>query len=388
VTSSTPSCRALPYLEEVKHRFPDTRTLIITKLFDPQTEAEEAQFPNFIQKQPCAWGGKRFDELPAELQKQMLATELAVEFIETGEADEARDLFIRLQAGMPLNPQEKRDAWPGNFTEYILKLAGKPQIAKYPGHDFFTVIMKARLNNRGEYRQQAAQAVILYFSRKENGRLSDTNAPAIDAFYHKNLSDAKRVWQILDLLTQLLGDGKRKKVRGHEMFGLVLLVDSLLDDYTKSWTTNFAKAFDKFREEVAKATANRYDDPSPEYWAKYGQLTRTNSDRSDSIQRRHSSFVEKMYAMLKPVLKDPVRGYGELEREIIYYRDGKQCQACAVGGSVHEVSWSDAEIHHVHKHSEGGKTTLESGVLVHKGCHPKGEKQENAFAEKWKSKAG
>ena len=49
---------------------------------------------------------------------------------------------------------------------------------------------------------------------------------------------------------------------------------------------------------------------------------------------------------------------------------------------------SDAEIHHVHKHSEGGKTTLENGVLVHKGCHPKGEKQENAFAEKWKSKAG
>jgi 5-methylcytosine-specific restriction endonuclease McrA len=364
------------------------------KLFDPQTEAEEAQFPNFIQKQPCAWGGKRFDELPSELQKEMLATELAVEFIETGEADEARDLFIRLQAGMPLNPQEKRDAWPGNFTEYILKLAGKPQIAKYPGHDFFTVIMKARLNNRGEYRQQAAQAVILYFSRKENGRLSDTNAPAIDAFYHKNLdfdamsSDAKRVWQILDLLTQLLGDGKRKKVRGHEMFGLVLLVDSLLDDYTKSWTTDFAKAFDKFREEVAKATANRFDDPSAEYWAKYGQLTRTNSDRSDSIQRRHSVFVDKMYAMLKPVLKDPVRGYGELEREIIYYRDGKQCQACAVGGSVHEVSWSDAEIHHVHKHSEGGKTTLENGVLVHKGCHPKGEKQENAFAEKWKSKAG
>jgi hypothetical protein len=94
------------------------------KLFDPQTEAEEAQFPNFIQKQTCAWGGKRFDELPPDLQKQMLATELAVEFIETGEADEARDLFIRLQAGMPLNPQEKRDAWPGSFTEYILELAG------------------------------------------------------------------------------------------------------------------------------------------------------------------------------------------------------------------------------------------------------------------------
>jgi hypothetical protein len=241
--------------------------------------------------------------------------------------------------------------------------------------------------------KQAAQAVILYFSRKETGRLSDTNADAIDAFYHKNLDfdgaslDAKRVWQILDLLTEMLGDGKRKKVRGHEMFGLVLLTDSMLDDYTRSWTANFAKAFDKFRDEVAKATANRFDDPSPEYWARYGQLTRTNSDRADSIQRRHSFFVEKMYATLKPVLKDPVRGYGELERETIYYRDGKQCQVCALAGSVHEVQWVDAEIHHVHKHSEGGKTTVANGVLVHKGCHPKGEKQETAFASKWNAKA-
>jgi hypothetical protein len=30
--------------------------------------------------------------------------------------NEARDLFVRLQAGMPLNSQEKRDAWPGQFT--------------------------------------------------------------------------------------------------------------------------------------------------------------------------------------------------------------------------------------------------------------------------------
>src|SRR5205823_672564 len=174
--------------------------------------------------------------------------------------------------------------------------------------------------------------------------------------------EAKRVLQILDLLTQLLGDGKRKKVRGHEMFGLVLLVDSLLDDYTRSWTADFAKAFDKFREEVAKATADRFDTPTPEYWAKYGQLTRTNSDRADSIQRRHNFFVDKMYVMLKPVLKDPVRGYGELEREIIYYRDGKQCQACAAKGSDHDVPWADAEVHHVQQHRERGKTILKNGV--------------------------
>src|SRR2546422_6491688 len=33
------------------------------KLFDPMADAEEAQFPSFIQQQTCLWGGKRFDEL-------------------------------------------------------------------------------------------------------------------------------------------------------------------------------------------------------------------------------------------------------------------------------------------------------------------------------------
>src|SRR5438093_1815929 len=129
------------------------------KLFDPAADEEEAQYPAFIQQQPCPWGGKRFEELAVELQQQILNAQLATVLIETDVPNEARDLFIRLQAGMPLNSQEKRDAWPGNFTEYVLKVAGKPEIAKYPGHDFFKTVMKAKQHNRGEYRQLAAQIV-------------------------------------------------------------------------------------------------------------------------------------------------------------------------------------------------------------------------------------
>jgi hypothetical protein len=114
------------------------------KLFDPVKDAEEARFPSFIQLQPCPWGGKTFDELTADLQEQFLATKLSVVMVETPVANEARDLFIRLQAGMPLNSQEKRDAWPGNFTEFVLKVGGKPQVPKYPGHEFFPKVMKAK----------------------------------------------------------------------------------------------------------------------------------------------------------------------------------------------------------------------------------------------------
>ena len=89
---------------------------------------EKAKFPAFLQKYDCPWGGKNFDGLSNELQSKLLETKLPVAFI--------RDLFVRLQSGRPLNPQEKRDSYPGEFTEFILKLGGKPAIPRFPGHDF------------------------------------------------------------------------------------------------------------------------------------------------------------------------------------------------------------------------------------------------------------
>jgi hypothetical protein len=232
--------------------------------------------------------------------------------------------------------------------------------------------------------------VMLYTNRNETGRLCDINREAIDTFYHKHLDfspttpEAKRFSIILDTLTHLLGDGKRKKVVGHEAMGLILLVDSLLDDYTKSWTSKFAEAFDAFRLNVALGAASRFEENPTEYWLRYGQLTRANSDRAESIERRHQFFIEKMYAHLRPLLKDATRLYGQLERELIYYRDQKKCQAIGCGA---EVLWGDAEIHHVDLHSQGGPTTLANGALVHKGCHPKSQKDVAAFAQHWKAKA-
>jgi hypothetical protein len=318
-------------------------------LFDPKADEEEAKFPSFIKDMPCEWGGKRFDELDTETQQKLLNMPLAVVLVETDVANEARDLFIRLQAGMPLNSQEKRDAWPGNFTEFVLKVGGKPQLAKYPGHEFFNKIMKAKVHNRGEFRQFAAQMAMLYLTRRETKgeRLCDINREAIDTFYYKHLNfdmnsaEAKRFHEILNLLTQLLGDGKRKKIVGHEAMSLVMLVDALVDEYTHSWTAKFAESFDDFKANLAKDTKDRWDRQG-EYWVRYGQLARANSDRADVILRRHQFFVEKMYSIIKPKMKDATRIFGPVEREIIYFRDKKQCQECDV-----EVLWDDSEIHHV-----------------------------------------
>ncbi len=75
-------------------------------------------------------------------------TKLPVVMIEsdsTGSRNEARDLFIRLPAGLPLNAQEKRDAWPGEFTDDILEIGGKLEIERYPGHGFFNDVVRPSL---------------------------------------------------------------------------------------------------------------------------------------------------------------------------------------------------------------------------------------------------
>jgi hypothetical protein len=359
------------------------------KLLDPVKDEAEARFPDFIKKQPCPWGQSLFHELSDELKGKFLDTSLRIVRIETHDPNEARDLFVRLQAGMPLNSQEKRDAWPGQFTDFVLRLGGKTGLARYPGHDFFNVLMRAqRLQDRGKLRQLAAQIAVLYFTRRARGgdSLCDIKAAAIDDFYYENLGfdsnsrDALRLFEILDKITQLLSDQKRPKVLGHEAIHLVLLMDTLLDDYTRSWETNFASAFDHFREQFAIGKRTQHESNPSEYWLRYGIYTRVNSDRGEMIQRRHEFFSAKMYEILNPQLKDPKRLFGALERELTYYRDRKRCAVCGA-----EVVWSEVEIHHIEEHTKGGHTTLENGVLVHRHCHPKGS---NAikFAKQWRAR--
>ena len=359
------------------------------KLFDPVKDASDARFPDFITQQPCPWGGLAFPDLSDELKEQFLETPLRIVKIETHDPDQARDLFVRLQAGMPLNSQEKRDAWPGQFTDFVLKLGGKPNVQRYPGHDFFNVLMGAnRTKDRGKFRQLAAQIAMLLLTRSNDGKWPDTNAAGIDDFYYENLGfdadsgDARRLGAVLYKLMSLLPDHqKRKKLIGHEAIHLVLLVDALLDDYTRSWESRFASAFDEFRARLASAKKTQKDPKPDEHWLQYGVWTRVGSDRGENIRRRHEFFAAKMHAMLQPEMQDPQRVFGALEREIIYYRDHKRCGVCDA-----DVIWSEAEIHHIDQHSQGGQTNLENGGLVHRHCHPKGAEATDRFAAKWRQR--
>jgi hypothetical protein len=351
------------------------------RLFDPIKDDKIARFPKFISKNPCSWAHCDYIGLDEKLREKFDNTELFIVKVTTSNEDEARDLFIRLQAGLPLNAQEKRDAWPGGYTEFVLKFGGKKELSRYPGHDFFKRFIKVSSLDRGEVRQLCAQIGMLFLEEATKGHWLDIGTAPIDDYYYHNLGfeitspKVVKFSKMLDLAVELFEGYKGQKLKSHEAIHISLLLDSLIDDYTKSWQSSFITAFDNFR---AK-TAHDKKEKTGDYWFKYGILTQTQSSNAKTIQDRHKFFSEKMFAILNPIRKDSIRTYGQLEREIIYYRDNKICKVCNK-----EIKWDDLEIHHVNEHQNGGQTTLENGVSVHKDCHPKGEAAIN-FHNKWKT---
>ena len=352
------------------------------KLFDPIEDERQARFPNFLKNKPCPWAKANFLGLSPDLREKFLHTELLVVKVTTNDEDEARDLFIRLQSGLPLNAQEKRDAWPGGFTDLVLKLAGKREIVRYPGHDFFRRIIKNNSVDRGEVRQLCAQICMLVFERGSSGALVDLRTQDVDDYYYQHLDfdindpRVERLTKVLNLTAEtFLGAGL--KLKGHEAIHIVLLIDSLMDDYTRGWQSQFLDAYSKFKTQAAVDKKNR----SGEYWFEYGVLTQAQSAEARSIQRRHNFFVKKMFEHLKPVLRDPNRTFGGVEREIIYFQNNRLCATCSAA-----INWNDLDIHHVQEHQNGGQTSLDNAAPVHRHCHPRGEAAVAEFERKWRER--
>lgn len=190
------------------------------RLFDPKKDAERAKFPSFVRDAACPWGGLNVAGLSPQVKEQFLNTQLSVVYVETDFENEARDLFIRLQAGLPLNPQEKTRRLAGKLHRFCAEIGGKPELARYPGHEFFSVAMKSKANTRGEVRQLVAQMTMLLMAWRKTRKLCGIKRDEIDDFYYQHLAfdqgcaDAKRLEKILDILVSCLRDGKRKKIQG------------------------------------------------------------------------------------------------------------------------------------------------------------------------------
>ncbi len=155
-------------------------------LLDPREHP--GRFPKSLIDSPCQWAGRDMHQLDDDTRAHFLNMSLSVVHIETKDENEIRDLFIRLQGGKPLTPQEQRDAWPGAFGAFVCQVAGKRDVAKYPGQDFFRKLLRANVAAKTpKGRQLAAQMIMLFFTYREDRRFCDINRQAVDSYYVKHM---------------------------------------------------------------------------------------------------------------------------------------------------------------------------------------------------------
>jgi hypothetical protein len=357
---------------------------------DAKKETPGTVIPTLLQTMP-AWHGKKFDELTAEDRELLLNRELLVVEMREEAKNEVRDLFIRLQAGTPLTAQEKRDAWPGNFTLFVIRHAGKPSHRDSNPKPFFKLVMRGKgkpisvddgdhyVDGLADTRKFFAGLAMTIMVRAKTGEdFVDLKGKTINEFYKENLDlkpddpAAVRVEDTLDVVAELPGfeDLLTRKAMSFQMaFHLALLVDSLHSgDYVQVWRDDVIKAFIGFQEGVTKARQHYKEtgEALPHYERFVTLLGGSGSDTAELIRRRHAFFLEKVYPAIRIKPRDGQRLFDALEKEVIWIRDGRKCKNPSCGRAV---SFRDARIHHVIEHTAGGSTELQNGILICCDCH-------------------
>ena len=358
-------------------------------LLDPKKEAPGTAIPSLMEAPPSRQG-VTFEKLSLDDQQRLLARDLWVVEMREEAHNEARDIFIRLQAGTPLTAQEKRDAQPGDFTTFVIRHAGKPDHPESHQKPFFKLVSRGKskmvsvddgehyIDGLADTRKFFAGLAMTIMERESSGLdFVDLKGKTINEFYMKNLDlslddpAAARVVRVLDRAAELPGflGLAMKPISFQRAFHFALLVDSLLSgNYVPVWRDHVVKAFQEFQDDLAKA---RYEyktnkEELPHYKRFVSKLGGSGSDTADVIRGRHAFFLQQVYPKipLKPL--DPKRIFDALEKEIIWTRDGRKCKNPACDRSV---SFNEARIHHINEYSAGGPTVLENGVLVCPECH-------------------
>jgi hypothetical protein len=290
------------------------------------------RLPNSLRKLAAPWGKRRFTELDEHLRSALKAKQIDVLVIsELVDADEVRDLFIRLQSGTALTRQQIRDAWPGSVGSFVERLAGKRK--RRPAVTLFKQIDRRGTRSEEESdeydsdRQFCAQLLCL-FPARERDPLSQQSIGAneLDKVYHENTTfdtdgeAAKRFQEALKIasdvfvvaFTKTVGEGKKRiklKFRKLDVIAAFLLIQDLSRNGLFKFDTAFSQKL------AAHILADR--DTS----------TGGNSTSGPAIAKYYADWRSKIIEDIG-IRLDPKRLFDDAQKSTIYERAQGRCGIC------------------------------------------------------------
>ena len=312
----------------------------------------ENKFP-LSKKYSPEFAGKYFKELPSGIRDLFDDYEIMVFEINNASDDEIREMFDRLQRGMPLTSGEKLNARAGKMHNFISELTQSK---------FFKEIVIVR-DYRGAYYQMCSQILAL-----EMFGIKDVKFKILEDMHIKNKDldvNAKapiQIKKVINFLSRAF-DGKTPEL--HTRAGIVslyLLVSTMMKEYSLKDKENLIKDFviyfqDKLREAEEKENNSEL--------LKFLNSVSHSSDGANSIRTRQGILMNYFLLFAKNLEPlDTNRGFTEIERIAIYRKSNCVCQECNK-----KVEYEDYHADHVIPHSRGGKTTIENGQVLCNKCN-------------------
>lgn len=232
-------------------------------LLDPTDP--KSRFPLHLRDVKPEWAGRSFDRMPKELADRFLDFEVSVAEITESDANEARDLFVRLQGGADLSYQERRDALPGEFSGVVARIGGRYRVAH--GHPVFRDLMGMKPHSdKGKTRQFVAQLISIASSYEEKHMIVDVGKPRLDDMYYDYLELGsiapviERVEGYLEEINDRMTGLPELKLPNHIVMHLVLLWMQSDGKFVSGWKDEIRAAVVRFVSEfgsLRSGTENR-----------------------------------------------------------------------------------------------------------------------------------
>lgn len=308
--------------------------------------------------------GKKYGQMPSEAKDKLGLYELTIVEIDDATDVEIRDLFLRLQEGVTLNPAEKRNAMVSNMRDFISDLAHTHRV-------FPLTLIKSK---RNAWDDIASHVTCLELT----GGPADLKAADLKKMYtnevrfDKNGDAARKIGRTLNFLERILKDSPPEMDIKWGFVDLYLAVSALDKEYVLTGREDdllgFYQSFEQMRR-MHRSDSSVLLAQGRTLWDRdmydYIQAFDKDGAKKESIRERHAVYVRAIHwALPDLILKDRTRDFTRDQRIVIWRRDGQVCQNCQT-----PITLDTMHADHILPHSHGGQTTICNGQALCVPCN-------------------
>ena len=309
------------------------------------------------------FSGKKYSELSSDIQESMDLYELSIMIIEDAAPEEIRDLFLRLQEGVALNPPEKRNAMGGNMRDFIDDLTN---------HKVFQIVSKG--DKRFTYADWLAHVVCLELA---NGPV-DVKAQNLKEMYenNKNFDPISKKAKLIKSILNFINDSFEESTPELDIkWGFVdyyLLVSLLINEYyIKDQKQDFSSFYIGFEQERRGVDDEASLIENGDIWSKdlydYMKAFKLSGSIKKNIETRNEVYTKRLFKEITTLkTKDPKRLFDGNQKIVMWRRDNQNCKQCGC-----HVDFKDMHADHIVPHSKGGETTIDNGQTLCAACNAK-----------------